>query len=328
MVKLRNRPMETKLEEKAAFISPTGREVSSRFSSLLLSFSELPKWMKDNNYILTGYRPPTFSYLKCAHSLLYIHNQTGNVYSHLLGVVLFLYMAFFTAKEILPQHETTDWTDFAVMYIYIAGAIACLCCSALFHLFLCHSEKVSVNWNRCDYVGIVFLIVGSYFPAINYAFYCTTKWKIVYLSFIIIFGSATPRPLIASSATQPIPKGVMSIAKKFGTPEYRWIRTNLFLAMGLSGILPLGHAIWVNGWANAVQKLSLKWFASMGLTYVSGALIYASRIPERWYPGRFDYWGHSHQIFHVFVVIGAMFHYIGVIKAYRWSHLESSGCDS
>ncbi|ORX88625.1 putative hemolysin-III channel protein Izh2 [Basidiobolus meristosporus CBS 931.73] len=297
-------------EETVPFVSSNIDNTSS-FSSALLKFSELPKWMRDNNYILSGYRAPTSSYWKSAQSLFYIHNETGNVYSHLLGAVLFFIVAIFTAAKIFPQFETTHWSDFAVMYIFIAGAIACLCCSTLYHLFHCHSEKVSVMWNRCDYVGIVFLIVGSYFPAINYAFYCSQVWKIVYLSFILAFGLAT---------------AVMSIAKRFGKPEYRWIRTNLFLAMGLSGICPFAHAIWANGWTIAVQKLSLKWFGSMGLTYVCGALIYASRVPERWFPGKFDYIGHSHQIFHVCVVIAAVFHYIGVVKAYRWSHLDSHSC--
>ncbi|GFH23238.1 uncharacterized protein HaLaN_20824 [Haematococcus lacustris] len=30
----------------------------------------------------------------------------------------------------------------------------------------------------------------------------------------------------------------------------------------------------------------------------SGAGIYAARIPERWFPGKFDILLHSHQIFH------------------------------
>lgn len=30
----------------------------------------------------------------------------------------------------------------------------------------------------------------------------------------------------------------------------------------------------------------------------SGAAIYANRIPERWRPGKHDYWLSSHQIFH------------------------------
>ena len=28
----------------------------------------------------------------------------------------------------------------------------------------------------------------------------------------------------------------------------------------------------------------------MGLMYVTGAAIYASRVPERWFPGVFDIW--------------------------------------
>ena len=31
----------------------------------------------------------------------------------------------------------------------------------------------------------------------------------------------------------------------------------------------------------------------------SGALVYAQRVPERWFPGKFDLFFHSHQIFHV-----------------------------
>ncbi|KAK9687414.1 hypothetical protein K7432_014799 [Basidiobolus ranarum] len=310
MVDLRSRKTKMNSEESIPFV-PRNKVKDSVYSTALLKFSELPKWMEDNNYILSGYRAPTNSYWISIKSLLYIHNETGNVYSHLLGAVLFLVAAIFTTLNVLSQFETTQWADFIVMYIFIAGAIACLCCSTLFHLFHCHSEDVAVLWNRCDYLGIVFLIVGSYFPAIYYAFYCSRVWKTIYLAFIVAFGAAT---------------AVMSIAKKFGAPEYRWIRTSLFLAMGLSGLWPFGHAIWANGWAIAVQKLSLKWFGSMGLTYVCGALIYASRVPEKWFPGKFDYIGHSHQIFHVCVVVAAVFHYIGVVKAYRWSHLDENSC--
>jgi adiponectin receptor len=60
--------------------------------------------------------------------------------------------------------------------------------------------------------------------------------------------------------------------------------------MGLSGILPLFHSIGIYGF-----NLSMKTFASdrimiMGLFYLAGAFIYATRIPERWFPGRFDIW--------------------------------------
>lgn len=47
----------------------------------------------------------------------------------------------------------------------------------------------------------------------------------------------------------------------------------------------------------------------MGAIYLFGAAVYATRIPEKWYPGRFDMFMSSHQIFHVAVVLGAYAHY-------------------
>lgn len=38
---------------------------------------------------------------------------------------------------------------------------------------------------------------------------------------------------------------------------------------------------------------------------IIGAVISATRVPERWWPGKFDYILNSHNIMHVFVVLGA-----------------------
>ena len=38
-----------------------------------------------------------------------------------------------------------------------------------------------------------------------------------------------------------------------------------------------------------------------GIIYITGALIYILRIPEKYRPGKHDIWGSSHQIFHFFV---------------------------
>jgi len=46
-----------------------------------------------------------------------------------------------------------------------------------------------------------------------------------------------------------------------------------------------------------------------GAAYIGGALIYVFRIPERWYPGTFDLFGHSHGIFHMAVILGCSIHF-------------------
>lgn len=52
------------------------------------------------------------------------------------------------------------------------GAVCCLGCSALFHLFKEHSEKVCRSLNRVDYAGISVLIAASNTPPIYYSFFC------------------------------------------------------------------------------------------------------------------------------------------------------------
>ena len=44
------------------------------------------------------------------------------------------------------------------------------------------------------------------------------------------------------------------------------------------------------------------------------------RMPEAWRPGKFDIWGHSHQIFHVFMVVGLTIHFSAFAKAFDYTH--------
>lgn len=108
----------------------------------------------------------------------------------------------------------------------------------------------------------------------------------------------------------------------FRTPAYRWMRTSLFLALGLFGIVPSLHGVFLFGFTKAVDTISIVHLILMGASYVIGALIYGCRIPERWYPGRFDIWFASHQIFHVCVVIALISHYVGVMRAMDFWHGE------
>lgn len=125
----------------------------------LLHFHQLPAWMRDNEFIHSSYRPEVFSYLHCFDSLFYMHNETVNIYSHLIGAVLFAVVALSSLAFGMEHVDTMRWEDIFVLAMFLLGAVLCLGLSALFHTFSCHSEQVSASWNRCDYVGIVFLIV-------------------------------------------------------------------------------------------------------------------------------------------------------------------------
>lgn len=62
------------------------------------------------------------------------------------------------------------------------------------------------------------------------------------------------------------------------------------------------------------------------LTLFTLFLYSANRIPERLAPGRFDYFLASHQIFHVCVVLAALAHYYGTLKALDYRLSTSRPC--
>jgi len=64
----------------------------------------------------------------------------------------------------------------------------------------------------------------------------------------------------------------------------------IFIAFGMSGVIPALHFVITDGFWNAIYKASLGWLFLMALLYIAGAVIYAARIPERLYPGKFDIW--------------------------------------
>ncbi|KAF9963328.1 hypothetical protein BGZ65_004366 [Modicella reniformis] len=275
------------------------------------SWADLPQWMQDNPAILTGYRRATNSYRRCLQSLLFLHNETVNIWSHLIGAVAFVIIAPVAYFKILGVMSAIQWTDVTVLYAFLAGAISCLTMSASFHTFCCHSERVCSQWLRCDYLGIIFLIVGSFYPVIFYGFYCHKVWQIVYSSVITTLGAATIIAVMRPS---------------FQLPQFRWVRSVLFLALGLSGLCPIVHGIVLYGYTLAQRSMGLNYLFSMGAIYVLGTLIYGSRVPECLFPGKFDNFMASHQIFHVCVLIGCTVHFVGVIKAMTFWHNDDLSC--
>ena len=64
----------------------------------------------------------------------------------------------------------------------------------------------------------------------------------------------------------------------------------MFIALGLSGVIPAFHFVITDGFWFAVDRASLGWLSLMAVLYIVGAVIYAVRIPERLFPGKFDIW--------------------------------------
>lgn len=82
---------------------------------------------------------------------------------------------------------------------------------------------------------------------------------------------------------------VVSLWDKFAEPTFRPVRAIVFVSMGLSAVVPAAHLFFVDGIHFMFETASLHWLLLMAFFYLAGAAIYATRFPERLFPGKCDY---------------------------------------
>ncbi|TIB85481.1 HlyIII-domain-containing protein [Wallemia mellicola] len=281
----------------------------------LLTYNDIPEWMKDNNFITHGYRPVSHSVKQSLRSIFNsIHNESLNIHSHLWGAIFFLLaLVAISTDTFHRKHPNYGWKDYLGFTIFILSAITCLSFSFLYHTFSNHSKEFANTWHALDYAGICILIAGSvrillplypdlhhlqFVPCLYYGFYCSPAFQIFYIASM----------LIASSVALYI-----VLHPHYRRPAFRKARTTVFIALGLSGILPITHAI-ANDGLGVMRTMALDYVVLSGMMYILGATIYACRFPEAYLSHKFNfsYVGASHQIFHFFVVAAAVCHYLAI----------------
>lgn len=65
----------------------------------LVEYHALPAYLRDNEYILRYYRSE-WPLKQVLLSIFYIHNETLNIWTHLIGFFLFLSLTIYTAMKI------------------------------------------------------------------------------------------------------------------------------------------------------------------------------------------------------------------------------------
>ncbi|OAA69012.1 Hemolysin-III protein [Cordyceps fumosorosea ARSEF 2679] len=88
----------------ASFAMDSRSAVSPANERRTLTWDEVSEWRRDNKYIRSGYRREKADYLEILTSLTFLHNETCNVYTHLIGAPLLPLVAAAVMRGLSQHH--------------------------------------------------------------------------------------------------------------------------------------------------------------------------------------------------------------------------------
>jgi len=122
---------------------------------------QMPHWFFRIPYCRFGYRyHPAMDTCMCTKSLFQLHNQTMNIYTHLLPAI---YFAIELGKVIAGVDCYASFTlkgSFATQIIAALSIITCMVSSSCFHLYMPLGRKYYQRWLRMDLISISIMIFG------------------------------------------------------------------------------------------------------------------------------------------------------------------------
>lgn len=150
--------------------------------------------------------------------------------------------------------------------------------SSAYHSFNVRPE-VLLRLKKFDHTAIYLLIAGSYTPVCLH--YFEGFWREPFLA--IIWSLAIT--------------GV--ILKLFLIRTPRWLTAGLYLVLGWLSVFAIGEIL------RTFPAGALLWLILGGISFTLGALVYILQMPDP-LPGRFGF----HEIWHLFVILGAFSHFM------------------
>ena len=149
--------------------------------------------------------------------------------------------------------------------------------------------------------------MGSNAPVMYYSFYCEpVQWY-----------GALYQVIVSCACSIAF---IVTLMPHFEHPSLRKVRGGMFVGIGVGSAFSFVHLIF---FSDPLHMLEFRpfFFILGGAFYVGGAGIFVSRVPERFFPGRFDLVGQSHNIWHAMVLAGALCHFYGSLQCFHYRRM-------
>jgi hemolysin III len=200
-----------------------------------------------------------------------------NAISHLIGAAAALTGAgLLIARGWSTPGRTIAFAIYGLSLVVMFGA------SGLYHAASTRPGTVEIL-RKIDHSAIYFLIAGTYTPFCVIAFDGAWRWG----SLVLIWSLALA--------------GVM--VKVFFIRTPRWLNAGLYVAMGWLCVFAAPELL------RRLPPATLGWLLAGGILYTLGALIYTTKKGD-FFPGVFGF----HEVWHLFVLLGAAAHFIAVTR--------------
>ena len=192
----------------------------------LIHYDDLPEPWKVNPHILKGYR---FSEGKwaCVRSVVSVHNELINIWTHLLGFLMVLSMAFYFYPSSNNFSKSTK-ADILIAAVFFFAACKCLACSTIWHTMNSISHQTLLERFACvDYTGISLLVAASIMTTEYAAFYCEplSRWTHMSITGLLGIGGV-----------------ILPWRRTFNRADMAWLRVLFYVSLAPDGLPPLWSA--------------------------------------------------------------------------------------
>lgn len=206
-----------------------------------------------------------------------IIREPGSAITHFIGMM----MAVLAALPLLAKAGMTgSMPAVAAMMIFAVSMVSLYGASALYHSVNVTGKVLKV-FKKIDHMMIFVLIAGSYTPVCM----LILEHELGYPMLAAVWGIAFVGILI----------------KFFWVTCPKWFSSVIYIAMGWVCVFVFGELL------ETLPTPAFLWLLTGGLVYTAGGVIYALKCPI--FNGKHKWFG-SHEIFHIFVMVGSICHFI------------------
>uniref|UniRef100_A0A3Q3E5N3 Progestin and adipoQ receptor family member VI n=1 Tax=Labrus bergylta TaxID=56723 RepID=A0A3Q3E5N3_9LABR len=251
----------------------------------LFHIHQIPKVFREDS-IISGYRHPRSSALDCVLSSFQMNNETVNIWTHFLPTWYFLWRFFVLCSTLNFLTDSYTWPLLVYMLLICIYPFTSSCA----HTFSTMSPESRHICYFFDYGALSLYSLGC---AISYGYYVVPdSWVNSWLHqhFVPI---AVGNTLFCTS---------LSCYSRFLELQFpqrsKVLRTGAFVVPFIFDTVPLFCRILLCCGGSCSPSDALSSHCYHLLFAFLTCFLFTAHLPERLAPGRFDYFGHSHQLFH------------------------------